>query len=146
MSVWLANLAVQEDRQRLAKRLEAAQSCIDALQGELSALQAVHEKTQEALRGRVAEDQLQQQHLTKVCLQEVDNRNSGKEGLGSCWYCRTCRCSLNIVSQHSAKLPDARCRGSFCRCRQYFVAHDWVFIKLCSCGNTRMSCVSTVAS
>lgn len=92
---------MQEDRQRLAKRLEAAQSCIDALQGELSALQAVHEKTQEALQGRVAEDQLQQQHLTKVCLQGVESSAFNNEELVSCWSCHMCPYfPRSIVSQH----------------------------------------------
>lgn len=49
--------ALKDDRQRLSKRLDAAQSCIEALQGELSTLQHVHGKTQDSLRTHVASEE-----------------------------------------------------------------------------------------
>ena len=41
----------------MAKRLDAAQLCIEALQGELSALQSVHEKASVVLRAKTAAEE-----------------------------------------------------------------------------------------
>ena len=49
--------ALKDDRQRLSKRLDAAQSCIEALQGELSTLQQIHTKTEDSLRTHVASEE-----------------------------------------------------------------------------------------
>ena len=61
INAWTLNspghLPLQEERQRLAKRLDAAQLCIEALQGELSALQSVHEKASVVLRVKTAAEE-----------------------------------------------------------------------------------------
>ena len=56
----------QEERQRLTKRLDAAQLCIEALQGELSMLQQVHEKACIALKARTAGEEAAVSQLAQV--------------------------------------------------------------------------------
>lgn len=57
---------LKEDRQRLIKRMEAAQSCIEALQGELAALQHVHSKAQDTLKTRVAVEETLSHQTTQL--------------------------------------------------------------------------------
>ncbi|KAG1679126.1 hypothetical protein FOA52_000481 [Chlamydomonas sp. UWO 241] len=58
--------AATEERTRLAKRLELAQSCIDALQGELSVLQQVHEKAKETNKAKSASEASLQEQLSDL--------------------------------------------------------------------------------
>ncbi|GAX84446.1 hypothetical protein CEUSTIGMA_g11866.t1 [Chlamydomonas eustigma] len=58
--------ALKEERQRLTKRLDAAQGCVEALQGELAMLQQVHEKEAAALKTKTAEEASKSQTLNQL--------------------------------------------------------------------------------